>query len=123
HHLAVLRHAQRRWADAVVLCQALLRQRLGGLAGLTRQSRLILAESLLELGDLRGAYESITALYTQRLSLAEGMKLLTVRPDYLSRVHGWDAMLQGLESKVQLAELMNTAASARTQAFLALAAR
>src|SRR5439155_4115283 len=29
HHLAVLRHAQRRWAEAVVLCQALLRQRLG----------------------------------------------------------------------------------------------
>jgi hypothetical protein len=47
HHLAVLRHAQRRWTDAVVLCQALLKQRLGGLAGLTRQSRLILAESML----------------------------------------------------------------------------
>jgi hypothetical protein len=123
HHLAVLRHAQRRWGDAVVLCQALLRQRLGGLTGLTRQSRLILAESLLELGDLRGAHDSITALYSQRLSLAEAMHLLEVQLDYLSRVFAWEAMLQGLASKVQLAELMNTAASARTQAFLALAAK
>ena len=31
HHLAVLRHAQRRWADAAELCSALLRQRLGSL--------------------------------------------------------------------------------------------
>ena len=123
HHLAILRHAQRRWVDAVLLCQALLRQRLGGLAGLTRQSRLILAESLLELGDLRGAHESISALYSQRLSLAEGMKLLTLQLDYLSRVHAWEAMLHGLEAKVQLSELMNTPAAARTQALLALAAQ
>jgi hypothetical protein len=123
HHLAILRHAQRRWVDAAVLCQALLRQRLGGLAGLTRQCRLILADSLLELGDLRGAYESISALYMQRLSLAEGMKLLTVQLDYLSRVNAWESMLAGLEAKVQLAELMATAASARTQAMLSLAAR
>ena len=41
HHLAVLRHAQRRWMDAAELCTALLRQRLGALAGLSRQSRLI----------------------------------------------------------------------------------
>jgi hypothetical protein len=123
HHLAVLRHAQRRWGDAVVLCQALLRQKLGGLSGLTRQSRLILADSLLELGDLRGAYESISALYAQRLSLAEGMKLLTVQLDYLSRVNSWESMLQGLAAKVQLSELMNTPAAAQTQALLALAAR
>jgi hypothetical protein len=121
HHLAILRHAQRRWVDAVVLCQALLRQRLGGLRGLSRQSRLILAESLLELGDLRGAHESIVALYTQRLSLAEAMKLLTLQLDYLSRVHAWEAMLEGLPSRVGLSELMNTPSAARTQALLALA--
>jgi hypothetical protein len=122
HHLAVLRHAQRRWADAVVLCQALLHQRLGGLKSLSRQSRLILADSLLELGDLRGVYDAISGLYTQRLSLAEAMKLLTVQLDYLSRVHAWEPMLEGVGTKVQLAELMNTPASARSQALLALAA-
>jgi hypothetical protein len=123
HHLAILRHAQRRWGDAVMLCQALLRQKLGGLNGLTRQSRLILADSFLELGDLRGAHDSISALYTQRLSLAEGMKLLTVQLDYLSRVNAWESMLQGAAAKVQLSELMATPAAARTQALLALAAQ
>ena len=56
-------------------------------------------------------------------SLAEGMRLLTVQLDYLSRVHAWESMLEGIGAKVQLSELMNTAASARTQALLALAAR
>jgi hypothetical protein len=123
HHLAVLRHAQRRWGDTAELCRALLRQRLGGLKGLTRQSRLILADSLLELGDLHGAYESITALYEQRLTLAEALKLQTVQLDYLWRVNAWEQMLQGVQVKVELAELMNTASSARTQALLALAAK
>ena len=50
-HLAVLRHAQRRWHDSAELSRALLRQRLGSLRALSRQSRLILGESLLELGD------------------------------------------------------------------------
>ena len=49
------------------------------------------------------------------------LSLLAVQLDYLSRVHAWEAMLQGLASKVQLAELMNTPAAARTQAYLALA--
>ncbi|MEO6437352.1 MAG: hypothetical protein ABIP55_16535 [Tepidisphaeraceae bacterium] len=122
HHLAVLRHAQKRWPDAAELCSALLRQRLGALKGLSRQSRLILAESLLELGDLHGAYGAISGLYADRLTLAEAMKLLAVQLDYLSRVHAWEAMLDGLASKVQLAELMNTPSSARSQALLALAA-
>jgi len=123
HHLAVLRHAQKRWTDAAQLCSALLRQRLGALKGLSRQSRLILAESLLELGDLRGAHAAILALYSERLSLAEATKLLAVQLDYLARVNAWEAMLAGLESKVELSELMNASSSARSQALLALAAK
>jgi hypothetical protein len=123
HHLALLRHAQRRWSDAAELCAALLRQRLGSLKGLTRQSRLILADSLLELGDLRGAYGAISHLYKERLSLAEAMRLLAVQLDYLARVNAWEAMLLGLESRVELAELMNASQAARAQAQLALAAK
>jgi hypothetical protein len=51
------------------------------------------------------------------------MHLMEVQLDYLSRVLAWEAMLQGIWSKVQLAELMNTPAAARTQALLALAAK
>jgi hypothetical protein len=84
---------------------------------------LILADALLELGDLRGAHEAISGLYSQRLSLAEALSLLHVQLDYLWRINAWQEMLAGLGSKLQLAELMNTASSARTQAMLALAAR
>ena len=60
HHLAVLRHAQNRWQDSALLCRALLAQRPGpGGNGLDRSSRLILAESLLELNDLNGVYENL----------------------------------------------------------------
>ena len=123
HHLAVLRHAQRRWADAAVLCKALLDQRLGSLKGLSRQSRLVLADSLLELGDVQGAHDAISGLYSQRLTLAEGLSLLAVQLDYLSRIGAWEAMLEGAQSKVQLAELTNAHNAARAQALLSLAAK
>jgi hypothetical protein len=122
HHLAVLRHAQRRWGDAVELCRALLRQRLGALNGLARQSRLILADALLEIGDLRGAHDAITSLYRERLTLAEALSLLSVQLDYLWRINAFDTMVQGIAQKVQLTELASTHNSARMQALLALAA-
>lgn len=123
HHLAVLRHAQKRWEDAAQLSRALLRQRLGPLRGLGRQSRLILADSLLQIGDLPAAQESIGALYSQRLTLAEALNLLGVQLDYQARIHAWDAMLAGVATKVQLAELMQSSTAARVQALLALAAK
>lgn len=123
HHLAVLRHAQRRWGDAAELCRALLRQRLGSLTGLARQSRLILADSLLEMGDLNGSYQAIAGLYQHRLTLAEALALLHVQLDYQWRVNAWEQMLAGLKNKVEMAELMNTANGARSQALLALAAK
>jgi len=56
HHLAVLRHAQRRWQESALLCGALLGQRLGSLRGLSKPSLLLLVDDLLHLGDLNGAY-------------------------------------------------------------------
>jgi hypothetical protein len=123
HHLAVLRHAQRRWGDAAELCRALLHQRLGTMNALARQSRLILADSLLEVGDLRGAYDALTSLYQQRLTLAEAISLQAVQLDYLWRINAWDAMFSGVGTKVSLSELAGTPNAARMQALLALAAR
>ena len=42
--------------------------------------------------------------------------------DYLSRICAWDAMMEGVASKVSLAELSTTHNAARVQALLALAA-
>jgi hypothetical protein len=123
HHLAILRHAQRRWKDSAMLCRALLRQRLGSLQPLSKPSRLLLADAMLEMNDLQGAYEAITGLYAQRLSLTEVLNLLVVQLDYESRAGAWSAMMNNIMGKVQLAELLPAAAAARAQATLALAAR
>ena len=120
---AVLRHAQRRWVETVILCQAILQQRLGALSGISRSTRLILADSLLNVGDLHHAHEALAGLYQQRLSLGEALELTVVQTDYLSRVGAWEQMVQGISQKVQLAELLPTEASARVQALLALAAK
>jgi hypothetical protein len=122
HHLAVLRHAQRQWRESALLSEALLRQRLGAMPALARTTRLMLADSLLELGDLPGAYQALLTMYAQRLSLNEAMNLLVVQLDYESRIGAWESMLRNLRHKVQLVELLPSNSSARAQAMLALAA-
>ena len=123
HHLALLRHAQRRWQESALLCRALLGQRLGALQPLAKPARLLLADSMLEMNDLRGAHEAIAALYNQRLSLPETLTLQAIELDYLARVGAWERIMENLMPRVQLAELMPAASSARAQALIALAAR
>src|SRR5258705_13134203 len=84
HHLAVLRHAQRRWMETVVLCQALLQQRLGALGGISRSTMLILADSLMQVGDLRTAHEALAGVYVQGLTLAGALELVVIQTDYLA---------------------------------------
>ena len=138
HHLAVLRHAQHRWQESALLCNALLGQRKnrrGDTSHLMRSARLILAESLLEMNDLPGTYEAIRRLHDQssitsaapnalgKMSLAETMHLMLVQLDYESRIGAWAAMMGGLTRKVELAELMPSEGAARTQSLLSLAAK
>jgi hypothetical protein len=123
HHLALLRHAQKNWQESALLCRALLGQKLGTLQGIGKPARLMLADALLEMGDVRGAAGAIGDLMRHRLSLAEVLKLLAVQLDYQSRLGAWDDMMSGIGAKVQLAELMPAAAAARSQALLALAAK
>jgi len=122
HNLALLRHAQQRWDEAAILCRAVLDQQVPMARALAKPSRLLLADSLLQAGDLGGVYDSLARLYDQRLSLAEAMTLLQLQLDYSWRVGAYEAMLAGLPAKVQLSELMPSALAARAQAFLALAA-
>jgi hypothetical protein len=123
HHLALLRHAQRRWQDSALLCRTLLGQRLGPMRSISKPSRLVLADALLELNDVPGAYRVLTELYRERLSLAESMNLLLVQLDYESRIGAWASMLPagGIYQRLQLAELMPATNAARAQALMALA--
>jgi hypothetical protein len=123
HHLALLRHAQGRWAESAELSNALLNHRLGPLKGLAKSARLMLASGLLHTGDLPGTYGAILQIYTQRLSLAEALQLLRVQVEYEAQIGAWQSMVRGMPVKVQLAELMGSADAAAVQGFLALASR
>jgi hypothetical protein len=125
HHLALLRHAQGRWRDSAMLCRTLLSQRLGSMRSISKPSRLLLADALLEMGDVREAYLVISDLYRERLSLGESMSLLLVQLDYESRIGAWQAMLPrgGSYKRLELAELMPATNAAKAQALMALAAR
>jgi hypothetical protein len=123
HQLAVLRHAQRRWDEAAAICRALIGQRLSANSSLNKPSRLILAESLLEMNDLPGSYYALNDLYAQQLSLEEVLNVLSLQLDYEAKLGAWGRMFTGAATKVQLAELMPSAAAARVQALLALAAK
>jgi hypothetical protein len=122
HQLAVLRHAQQRWPDAATVCRALLGQRLGMSRGLTTPSRLILAESLIEMNDLPGSYLAVRELYSKPLSLEEVLNVLSLQLDYEAKTGAWAKIFEGATTKTQLAELMPSSAAARCQALLALAA-
>lgn len=122
HHLAMLRMAQNRYEDSAMLCRALLGQNLGQMQRIGTSGRLMLAASLLELSDVRGAYDAITGLYDRRLALPEAMQLLLVELDYQTRVGAFGQAIANVMGKVQLAEIMPVDQSARTQALLALAA-
>ncbi|CAN5437669.1 hypothetical protein BH10PLA1_BH10PLA1_04150 [soil metagenome] len=123
HHLATLRYKQKQWGESAKLCRALLKQRLGGLANLTKPSQLMLADALLQMGDLRGAYESIRGLYNHRLSLAEAMQLMVLQLDYETRIAAWSSATAAIRQKVEMCELLPARESARAQAMLALAAK
>jgi hypothetical protein len=120
HHLALLRHAQRRWRESALLCQALLAQRSS--PALSRSTLLMMTDSMLQLNDLSGAFAALGELCRQRLSLHEAMALQLLQLDYGWRVGAWEPMLSGVAAKVQMSELMPSLNAARSQAYMALAA-
>jgi hypothetical protein len=122
HHLALLRHAQHRWRESVLLCQAVLSQKLGNLHGLAKTTLLLLADSTLQMGELKGAFDAMARIGRHRLNLAEALTLQLLQLDYGSRIGAWESMLQGAGVKVQMSELMPTLNAARCQALLSLAA-
>ncbi|HRK31791.1 MAG TPA: hypothetical protein PLD59_11985 [Tepidisphaeraceae bacterium] len=123
HQLAVLRHAQARYADAAALSSELLQHHGSRLRSLSGSTRLILAQSSLELNDLPTAGQALAELgQMPSLPLAESLNLVALQVDYQSRLGAWSAMMEGWMSRVAVAEVMPSTPAAMTQAMLALAA-
>jgi hypothetical protein len=122
-NLALLRLAQKRWPDTALLCRELLARGRGTSEHVSKSGRLMLADSLMEMGDLRAAHEALTGLYRHRLTLSESLHLLRVQSDYLLAIGAWGELLRDLPNKVALAETMPPHHGARLQAIFGLAAK
>ena len=123
HQLASLRSAQDRPAETAALCRAVLNRPGAAAAGLFNGTSLLLADAGLKLNDLPTVHNCLARLWGHRVNLAESLKLLELQLDYQSRTGAWSTMAEGLEHKVEMAELMPAESAAGSQALLALAAR
>lgn len=123
HHLARIRLGQKRWADAATLSRGLLRHPLRAMPGLSAASYQILAEASIRLGDLGGAFVALQYLRRQKLSLDQSQGALLLETLYLARIGAWPSMMDGIKSKLRLAELMPADGAALTQGLLAVAAQ
>lgn len=123
HQLAVLRMAQRNWADAAQLSRALAGHRHGKDPSLQRASMLVLGGAAVRLGDLQEAYRVVVTLRGMALALDEQLTLLLVESAYLAKIGAWNELVHGIDAKARLAELMPTEVAAQTQGYLALGAR
>jgi hypothetical protein len=121
--LAMLRHSQSNWSEVAKLCRELIDRQRPRERNLDVPNRLMLAESLVELGDVRSAQHEIAAISTVRLTLRETLMLTTLRLEAQVRAGLTADVTRHLEATLALVELMPPSASARSHAFLALAAK
>ena len=123
HHLARIRLGQKRWADAATLSRGLLRYPLRTMPGLSTASYQILAEASMRLGDLSSAFVALQQLRRQKLPLDQSLGVLLLETVYLARIGAWPSLMDGIKSKLRLAELMPADGAAMTQGLLAVAAQ
>lgn len=122
HRLAVLRHRQRRFAEAAAVSQSVLAEPMGVAAQTRPHLLLILAESRLECRDVHGAYWALTQLYWTRLGLVEALQRLALQTRYEVMIGHDTAALRAVANKVEMAELMPAPQCGALHAMLAVAA-
>jgi hypothetical protein len=122
HRLAVLRHRQRRFAEAAGIAASVLSRRLGRAEPVRANLLLIVAESALECGDLPRAAVALESMGRRPLSLIESVQRLALQTRY-DVAAGRDAeSLAELERKLPLIELMPAPQCGAVHALLAQAA-
>jgi hypothetical protein len=121
--LAMLRHSQSNWADVAKLCRELIDRQRSGERNFDLPSRLMLIESLVELGEVGRAQHEIAALATVRLGLRETLLLTALRLDAQVRAGQWAEATRHFDATLILVELMPPSVLARSHALLALAAK
>jgi len=123
HHLAVLRHRQRRYGETMRICWALLSRPSHGLGdNVQRRVRLLLADACLHRGEPVHAHAALVPLYVEQLDLNDALQLLDLQTRYERMCGQASRMLHVAQRKVRLAELMPPEPAARIHRLLGEAA-
>ncbi len=121
--LAVLQLRRGVPSDVVALCREVLRFPVKRSRSLWMNSRLMLTEGLLDLGQIPAAYEALRPVYDAPLSLVERMKLMVVQLRYELLSDHPESAAANLAEKVKLGELFPSPQAALVHALLAEACR
>ena len=121
--LAFLRHSQSNWADVAKLCRELIDRQRPAERIIDVPSRLMLAEALIELGELPAAAREIAALAARRLVLRDTLMLTHLRIELQVAAGHFAGAMNRPEATLGLIELLPPAVAARSHALLALAAK
>ncbi len=122
HRFALLRHRQQRYAETAAICRAILQRRPGTAQRVQPHLLLMLVESCLAEEDLAGAFDGLTRLHRLPLSLIETVQRMALQTRYEIEAGHHHAALRGLQSKIQLAELLPAPQAGAVHAMFALAA-
>lgn len=122
YHLAMIRHARRRFSDAAALSREVLLRITPRTIELDTTSRMILVDSLIELGEINAAAREIVPLRTRPLGLRPSLGLMQMDIDLLGRLGAWNDIGGRWNSVLPFVELMPSLMAARTHAWLGLAA-
>ncbi|MEL7237518.1 MAG: hypothetical protein AAGK78_01545 [Planctomycetota bacterium] len=106
--LARVRFSEGRFLDAAALASFVLSRREKSLVGSKSPVRLLMVESLLAAGLTPAAQAAMMPLYDESLDLNLSLRLLMAQLRIEARQGAWPAMMQGITSKVAMAELMPT---------------
>jgi len=122
HRLAMLRHRQQRFAETAAICRALLTYGLGPAERVRAHLLLMLVEACLAENDPFGAHAGLVQLHQTRLNLIESLQRMALQTRYEIAV-GYDKLvLDGIQQKIELAELMPAPQCGVVHAMFALAA-
>lgn len=123
HRLAVTWHRRGRFADASLVCHALLEQSLGRAKTLRSPLLLLLAECRLQCGDVYGAHAALAELSGVPLGAMEVMQKVALQIRYEVTVQQDAAALADLDDKLAMIELMPGPQCGALHAMLTVAAR
>ena len=119
-NLAALAHAAGRFGAAARISEWLVRHGRSSAKGFEVRNRLVLADSVLMLGNLSGAYDQLQWLHAADLTEADQFAVLPTACYYEVAVGRWDCLAAAAKARAARAVLLPAPQAAATLGCLAL---